>query len=78
MTSEERLERIVGCSTIESHTKQWQEDYYAIKQDLMAMDIIRAKGIELRWAGAILFIEHTYDLSDEEEDIVRRAILNGE
>ena len=76
MTSEERLERLVGCSTIESHTKQWQEDYYAIKQDLMAMDLIRAKNTELKWVGAtLLIIEHAYSLS--EEDIVRRAILNG-
>ena len=76
MTSEERLERLVGCSTIESHTKQWQEDYHAIKKDLVAMDIIRSKGTQLKWVGAtLLIIEHAYSLN--EEDIVRRAILNG-
>ena len=78
MTSEERLDRLVGSSTIESHTKQWQEDYQRVKKELKAMQLIRDKGISIRYAGAIVFLEHTYEITDEEESLVREVITNGE
>ena len=40
----EALERIVGCSTIESHTKKWQQDYYAVRKNLMALNRPRYNG----------------------------------
>lgn len=39
----EALERIVGCSTIESHRPKWQEDYKIIEKSLKALEIIKNK-----------------------------------
>lgn len=39
------LERIIGCSTIESHTKKWQQDYLIVEKELKALEIIRSKKV---------------------------------
>ena len=57
---------------------EFGEELKIIENDLKAMELIRTRGIEIRWAGAILFIDHIYELTEEEENIVRRAIINGE
>ena len=42
----EALERIVGCSTIESHTKKWQQDYQVVEKELKALEIIFSKQVD--------------------------------
>lgn len=37
----EALERIIGCSTIESHTKKWQEDYLIVKKEIEVLEILK-------------------------------------
>lgn len=41
MKSLEALERIAGCSTIESHRPKWQEDYKNIENALKVLEIIK-------------------------------------
>ena len=47
----EALERIIGCSTIESHTKKWQQDYQVVEKELNKLgqleDIEDEIGIDL-------------------------------
>lgn len=41
----EALERIIGCSTIESHTKKWQQDYLIVEKELKVLEIIKKKSL---------------------------------
>ena len=43
LTPLEALERIIGCSTIESHTQKWQEDYDIVKQALNDYENLKLK-----------------------------------
>ena len=38
----EALERIIGCSTIESHAKKWQQDYLIVEKELKEYEEMKA------------------------------------
>ena len=79
------LEKIVGCSTIESHRPKWQEDYKTVEKSLKALEIIKKKRVNVRLIyHTDNFIEYSektrqyYDcvpLTQEEYDLLKEVLL---
>ena len=69
MKSLEALERIAGCSTIESHRPKWQEDYKTIENTLKALEIIKKccllSKTELAFTNKIEITQEEYELLKE-------------
>jgi len=85
----EALERIVGCSIIESHTQKWQKDYYTIEEELRALEIIKNKKVDVDLLDTIIKDENQIDklrsynywqidknkLTQEEFDLLKEVLL---
>lgn len=76
----EALKRIIGCSTIESHTKKWQQDYQVVEKELKALEIIEQKGIaflvpESDYNNERIHIElYTNTLSEEQLTLIKEVL----
>ena len=80
----EALERIIGCSTIESHTKKWQQDYYTVEKELKALEIIKEKPQATLWLFQYCDKEMEYedmiflfkeDITKEQFDLLKEVLI---
>ena len=67
----EALERIIGCSTIESHTKKWQQDYLVVEKELKALELIKKCFYVAKSSGAILRTDYGFEHEEELKEVLK-------
>ena len=77
----EALENITGCSTIESHTQKWQEDYHIVEKSLKALEIIKAIGVfdVYNDIGGIYYLEtrvNEVGLTKDNYDLLKEVLYD--